>query len=121
MGIVTVQRQHRHSFTRAKKILVVGGEAESTRCGRRHRRSIGDRKQFQKIVPELCEPIAGSEWMHASRSEREAERLPIERSLRQVTNTNDEMIQSAGHWGSPGCGPTVTGGIGPRQSIVHAV
>ena len=97
MGVGAVQSQHRHSFRGGKKIPVVGGEAESIRRGRRHRRSIGDGQKFQKIVPEHRQAVAGSERMHAGRREAETERLPIQRSLRQIADTNDEMIDSAGH------------------------
>ena len=92
MGVVAVHRQHRHSLTGGQKIPVVGGEAEMPRRGRRHRRSIGDGQKFQKIVPEHREAIARSERMHAGRREIETERLPIQRSLRQIVDTNDEMI-----------------------------
>ena len=92
MGVGAVQCQHRHSFAGSKKILVVGGEAEVIRCSRRHRRGIGDGQQLQKIVPEHRQAVAGSERMHAGRREAEATPLPVQRSLRQIVDTNDEMI-----------------------------
>ena len=92
VGVGAVHGQHRHSFGGGEKILVVGGEAEPARCSRRHRRRIGDGQQFQKIVPEHCEAVAGSERMHAGRREAETERLPIQRSLRQIADTDDEVI-----------------------------
>ena len=51
MGVGAVQGQHRHPFTGAKKILVVGGEAEVAGRRWRHRGSIGNGQQFQKIIP----------------------------------------------------------------------
>jgi hypothetical protein len=59
--------------------------------------------------------------MHAGRREVKAERSPIQRSLRQIADTNDEMMDSAGHGLSGCCAPTVTGGITAGQSIVAAV
>ena len=97
MGVGAVHSQHRHSFTGGKKIPVVGGEAEVVRRSRRHRRGIGDGQQLQIIVPEHRQAVAGSEWMYAGRREVKAERSPIQRSLRQIADTNDEMMDSAGH------------------------
>jgi hypothetical protein len=97
MGVGAVQSQQRHSFSGGKKIPVVGCEAEAARCSRRHRRSIGDGQQLEKIVPEHRQAVAGSKRMHAGRCQAEAERLPVQRSLRQIADTDDEVIQSAGH------------------------
>ena len=92
MGVGAVHRQHRHAFSGGEKIPVVGGEAELARCSRRHRGRVGDGQQLQKIVPEHRQAVAGSERMHAGRREAETERLPVQRSLRQIADTNDEMI-----------------------------
>lgn len=87
-----MQGQHRHPFTGAKKILIVGGEAEVAGRGWRHCPSIGDTKQFQKIIPEHRQTVAGSKGMDAGRRERKAERLPVRRGLCQIVDANNEMI-----------------------------
>jgi hypothetical protein len=58
----------------------------------RHRCRIGDGQQLDKIVPEHRQTVAGSEWMHAGRRQAETERLPVQRSLRQIADTYNEMI-----------------------------
>ena len=59
--------------------------------------------------------------MHAGRREVKTERSPVQRSLRQIADANDEMIDAAGHGISGCCGPTVTDAIAAGQSIVAAV
>jgi hypothetical protein len=58
--------------------------------------------------------------MHAGWREVETKRSPIQRSLRQIMDTNDEMMNSAGHGISGCCGPTVSFGSNAGQSIVAA-
>jgi hypothetical protein len=81
MGVGAVQGQHRHSFAGSQKILIVSGEAEVAGRRRRHRRHIGDGQQFQKIVPEHRQAVAGSKGMDAGRRQGKAEPLPTQRGL----------------------------------------
>jgi hypothetical protein len=55
--------------------------------------------------------------MHAGRREAETKRLPVQRSLRQIADANDEMIDAAGHGISGCCGPTVTDAIAADPGI----
>jgi hypothetical protein len=87
-----MQSEHRHSLRGGKEIPVVGGEAEMIRRGRWHRRSIGDGQQLQKIVPEHSQAVAGSERMHTGRRQAETERLPVQRSLRQIVDRRDDRL-----------------------------
>jgi hypothetical protein len=87
-----VEGQHRHPFGGFEKILVVRGKVESAALGRRHRRRVGDGQQLQKIIAEHRQTVAGSKGMDAGRREGKAERLPVQRGLCQIVDTNDEMI-----------------------------
>jgi hypothetical protein len=57
----------------SQKILVVGSEAETARCGRGYGGSVGDGQQLQEVVPEHGQVVAGSERMDAGRRQGKAE------------------------------------------------
>ena len=93
MGVGAVQGQHRHPFARwrrkswlwAAKLNwpgAAGGTAAASVT------ASSSRKLFPNIarrllVPNGCTPVG---------VRLKAERLPIQRSLRQIADTNDEMI-----------------------------
>lgn len=62
--------------------------------------------------------VAGSKRMDTGRGEIKAGHLPIQRGLRQIMDTNDEMIEVARHGISGLLVPSVAVVIKPSQSIV---